>query len=550
VSTPALIGAILIAVVWAAAAIQRTYRQARYFQIEEYMNLRYARWVLREPHRALPARPLVAVVVAALIAIFSDRVPDGFSLIPFAAMLIAGVVALVPLPEPPVKKGFVRTQRAQRLLRTAFALIVIVMGLAVYLGLTMTTTSLVTALIVGGAGAAAFYLAPAWLIAANVLMIPVEEMLRRRFIARARRVLADVHPKVIGITGSYGKTTTKNYLRDILNGRFKAYATPKSYNTMMGICIALNNDVAQDYSIDYFICEMGAYIRGEIQRICGLTPPDISIVIEVGPQHLERFGSLENIAIAKYEIIKALKPEGLGIFNWDNPYVRQMYERGHPHHRIAVSTEADPANLPADGPRFVAHDIEESLAGLRFNVTDAATGLTRHFQTPVVGRHNVLNILLATAVAVHEGMTLDDVARRVAQLQPAESRLVIQTDERGIVVINDAYSANPVGIKSSLAVLKMCRGRRVLITPGMVELGDLHHQENFKLGVLAAQVATDIVLVGPKQTQPIREGVESTTFPREQLQVVNHVSEAIAWYRAHLKAGDAVLLLNDLPDTY
>ncbi len=549
-STPVIVGSILIAAVWAAAAIQRVYRQARFFQIEEYMNLRYARWVLRERSRALPARPLVALIVSALIAFFSDTVPEGFSLIPFAAMLAAGVAALVPLPEPPVKKAFVRTQRALRLLITAFTLIVLVMIAAVYLSLTVSSSSLVSALSVGVAGAVAFYLAPAWLIAANVLMLPIEETLRRLFIRRARGVLADVHPKVIGITGSYGKTTTKNYLRDILNGRFKAYATPKSYNTMLGVCIALNNDVAQDYSIDYFICEMGAYIRGEIQRICGLTPPDISIVVEVGPQHLERFGSLENIAIAKYEIIKALRPDGLGVFNWDNPYVRQMYERGYPQNRIAVSTQADPHTPLPDGPRFIAHEIQESLTGLRFNVTDTATSTTRTFQTPVVGRHNVLNILLATAVAVHEGMTLDDVARRVAQLQPAESRLVTQTDERGVVVINDAYSANPVGVKSSLAVLGMHSGRRALITPGMVELGDLHYQENFKLGVLATQFATDIILVGPKQTQPIREGVESTAFPRERLQVVTHVSEAIAWYREQLNAGDAVLLLNDLPDTY
>ena len=514
------------------------------------MNLRYARWVLRERQRTFPARPLIAFAAAALLALFSDRVPNGFSLIPLAAVAAAGVVACIPPSEPPIKKAFVRTQRAMRLLVTSGTLVGLVITLALVVISSVAASSLSAALAVGAVGVLVFYLAPMWLIAANVLMMPVEAVLRRRFIAQARQVLAEVRPKVIGITGSYGKTTTKNYLRDILNGRYKAYATPKSYNTMMGVCIALNEDVAQDYSIDYFICEMGAYIRGEIQRICSLTPPDISIVIEVGPQHLERFGSLENIAIAKYEIIKALRPDGLGVFNWDNPYVRQMYERGYPNNRIAVSTQADPLHPPPDGPRFIAYDIEDDLSGLRFYVKDAATGDVKRFQTTVVGRHNVLNILLATAVAVHEGMTLDDVARRVAQLQPAESRLVVQRDERGIIVINDAYSANPVGVKSSLAVLGMHHGRRVLITPGMVELGDLHYQENFKLGVLATQYATDIILVGPKQTQPIRDGVESTDYPRERLQIVAHVNEAIDWYRTHLQAGDAVLLLNDLPDTY
>ncbi len=541
---------ILVACLWVAAVVHRAYRQVRFYQIEEYKSARYARYWLSDSKRFLPRRPIVAFGVAAIFALFTDTLPTGVSLTPYLAMSVAALIALVPLSESEVKKPFVRTGRATRILGAAFVTIALLDFLASAIVLQLTDSDRGRALLIGSVGLFLYLLAPLWLMVGNWLMTPVEATLRRRFIARARKVLHDVNPKVIGITGSYGKTTTKNFLRDILNGRYKAYATPKSYNTMMGVCIALNNDVANDYSIDYFISEMGAYVEGEIKRICDLTPPDISIVVDIGPQHLERFGSLENIATAKYEIIKGLRPDGLGIFNYDNAYVRSMFERGYPPKRIAVSKQVDANSVTNGIPRFVASSITETLNGLTFAVTDTTTQQSELFTTTVVGEHNVMNILLATAVAVHEGMSLSEVARRVSSLQPAESRLVRQADERGIVIINDAYSANPVGIVGALQVLGMYSGRRVLITPGMIELGDLHEVENQKLGILAAQHATDIVLVGAKQTEPILNGIKTTAFPTERVHTVNHVREAIDWYRANLQAGDTVLLLNDLPDTY
>jgi UDP-N-acetylmuramoyl-tripeptide--D-alanyl-D-alanine ligase len=541
---------VVLAGIWLAGSGVRIYRQARFFQIEEYMNRRYLRWWLAARERWWLQRPLAAWFIGAAVGLFMGEAPN--SVIPHLVAIIAALIAVIPPDEGEIKRRFVRTQRATRLLVVAWGVafsVLVIGGSGVY----SLTSRLEEAQVplVAFVGLAVFYAAPLWLVSANLLLLPVEEFLRRRFIAQARAVMRQVKPQVIGITGSFGKTTTKTYLRDILNGRNKTYATPKSYNTMMGICLAINNDLAQDYSVEYFICEMGAYIPGEIQRICDLTPPDISIVVEVGPQHLERFGSLEIIAIAKYEIIKALQPTGLGVFNGDNPYVRAMYERQHPQNRIAVSKTLEPATTKPEVARFIASNITETLQGLSFAVTDTLTGQSEFFSTPLVGEHNVMNVLLATAVAVHEGMTLADVARRVRTLQPAESRLVRQVTEQGITIINDAYSANPVGIVSSLRVLGLhTSGRRVLITPGMVELGDLHEPENQRLGVLATEYATDIILVGAQQTAPIQAGVRSTNFPPERLLIVEELSAAIQWYRQHLRAGDTVLFLNDLPDTY
>lgn len=541
----------LIAFVWLAGTWVRVYRQARFFQIEEYMNLRYLRWYFSSRERWLPMRPAAAWAAGIVLSFVMTEAPGNFMFTLIG--IISAVIAIWPPDEGEIKKAFKATARAKRLLAAAFAVAIFSIALCLFLFGHLPIPDMGEIRFGGTAtiGLILFLSTPFILVGGNLLMQPVEAFFRQRFIQRAKGVLSEINPVVIGITGSYGKTSTKHYLAHVLNGRYKVYPTPKSYNTLMGVCIAINNDLANDRSVEYFICEMGAYIPGEIERIADLTKPTISIVVEVGPQHLERFGTLENVARAKYEIIKTLPPDGVGIFNWDNTYVREMYERAYPKTRIAVSRMVDSTTVEASGPRFVASEVQETLAGLRFKVTDTQSGEQEFFETPLLGEHNVTNILLVTAAAVHEGMKLREVAYRVRGLTPAESRLVRETTPQGITIINDAYSANPAGVISSLKVLSLHqRGRRLLITPGMVELGALQETENQKLGEIAAQYATDIILVGSKQTEPIRRGLEKAGFVAERVMVVDSLGEAISWYQSNLKSGDTVLFLNDLPDTY
>jgi UDP-N-acetylmuramoyl-tripeptide--D-alanyl-D-alanine ligase len=498
----------------------------------------------------LPTRPLVASLIGAGLAVMLSEAPG--SAVPLFIIAVASIAAVWPPDEGEIKKPFRRTERVTRLLVVAFLVAVFDITLYAFLvSLVGLEDVALQAVAVMGCGLLTFLTVSLILISANILLMPVESFMRRRFVASARRVMAEIQPTVIGITGSYGKTTTKHFLADILNSRYRAYATPKSYNTMMGISMAINNDLANNYAVDYFIVEMGAYIRGEIARICDLTPPYVGIVVEVGPQHLERFGSLEATAEAKYELIANLPSDGVGVFNWDNKYVRDMYERGYPQTRIAVSKTVAPQAAPEDGPRFIATDVSETLNGLSFTVHDRETGDVQPFTVPIAGEHNVTNLLLATAVAVQEGMSLRDVAFRVRQLQPVESRLVRQTTPQGITIINDAYSANPAGVVSALKSLGLhTGGKRVLITPGMIELGDMQAAENQRLGEIAARYATDVILVGEGQTRPVQEGLAAAGFPPDRLRVVDELREAVAWYQTQLKPGDTVLFLNDLPDTY
>ncbi|MEO0563357.1 MAG: Mur ligase family protein, partial [Chloroflexota bacterium] len=287
---------ILLCILWWGGTCVRIYQQGRFYQIEEYQSLRYLRWLLRSQEHLAPTRGMTMGAGGAVAGLF---VGDT-NTVTFLVLAIAGVAAVYPQAPGEIKKEFKRTKRANRLLGASFAVALVLMVIVALVSSTIGNLeiALVTAYTLG---LIVWWTAPLQLVLGNALMAPVEANIRNGFKRQARAKLDQVQPKVIGITGSYGKTSTKTYIAHILNGKYNAFPTPKSWNTIMGVCLAINTRLNDD--ADYFICEMGAYIPGEIQEIAALTHPSISIVTEVGPQHLERFGTLENIAIAKYEII-------------------------------------------------------------------------------------------------------------------------------------------------------------------------------------------------------------------------------------------------------
>ena len=537
---------LIVALLWLAGGWLRIYQQARFFQIEEYMNGRYWHWLLSHPERWGWRRPIFAWTATLLASFLLLRfvTDEWLWLIVYVA---AALVAIWPAREKEIKKAFVPTPRAVRLLIATGLLFAAVSLLAAGLVSQVALPEVIVSayLFMAGLDVVLFLLAPLFLIAGNGLAYPVEAGLRRFYLAKAGSTLRALEPTVIGITGSFGKTSTKHFLTHILNGRYHAIATPKSYNTLMGVSLAINTLLKDERQLDYFVVEMGAYIPGEIARICALARPQISLVTAVGPQHLERFGTLDAVVEAKAEILAALPPDGVAILNGDDARVRGMADRVPGRQVILVSRE----ELAEAG--LLARNVSESLDGLSFDVVDTASGEERHFQAPLYGLHNVNNLLLATAAARYVGLSLAEIGMRVASLEPFEHRLQRKVQPGGLTILDDAYSANPVGAQSALHVLGLHKkGKRILITPGMVELGSLQASENRKLGALATEVATDIVLVGIEQTRPIYEGVVSTGFNQQRLYVFDTHAESVAWLREHGRAGDTVLFLNDLPDTY
>ncbi len=560
-SAPLLIA--VLCVIAAIGIVRRVYRLARYFQLEGYENKRYFGWMRRQKRE----QRFVLGTVAALLLMFIlflgqsmliGTLPPGsppdtgtFGLFLFVG---TGLIVLLVVLQPgdkQIKQSFKRTPRATRLL---YLSMVISLSLPTYYGIMAILNALngwkgdpigqvyfgVMACLI------ALLITAAVLPLSNILLYPVEESVRQKFMRLAKGHLKATGAAVICITGSYGKTSTKHYLQHFLSTRFDSAMTPKSFNTLMGISRYVNESLADDPRLDYFIAEADAYFVGENASICRLVEPTIGMIMSVGPMHLERLGSMENVIKAQYEIIESLPPSGVGVFNGDDPLVWAMAERGHPQTRLIVTRTG------LTGATLEALNIQHTAEGVRFTARDNRTGETRDFAAPLYGETNITNILMAAAVGLHLGIPLRDLAERSATLQPAEHRMVRRVFPDGTVVIDDAYSANPVGTKAALEVLKLhTQGkRRIVISSGMFELGEASESENHKLGENMSESATDVILIGHKQAQPICAGLSQKGFPPDRVHVVESLEDAINIYRGFIESGDTLLMLTDLPDVY
>lgn len=384
--------------------------------------------------------------------------------------------------------------------------------------------------------------APLWVGLAAGLMQPVETTIQKGFKRQARRRLqARPDLNVIGVTGSYGKTSTKFILAEFLRQKYNVYATPSSYNTPMGLCLAVNEHLNPEHQV--LVLEYGIRYPGDMDELCDIAAPDTAVVTTVGVAHLETMGTREHIAAEKGKLVERTPPDGPAILNADDERVAAMAERTEgPVWR--VSTEGHPE---AD---ITATEIQYDTTGTSFHVTDD-TGTTASFQTRLLGRHNVLNVLLAVAVGRSMGLRLRQMAHAAQRLEPVEHRL--QLRERGdVTIIDDAFNSNPVGARNAVEILsEMGDGRRAIVTPGMVELGDRQWDENEAFGRVIADHDLDLVLlVGPDQTAPIQEGLADAQFPDERVKVFSSLTDAQNFLQSYLEPGDVVLYENDLPDQY
>ncbi|MDX1545875.1 MAG: UDP-N-acetylmuramoyl-tripeptide--D-alanyl-D-alanine ligase, partial [Rhodothermales bacterium] len=437
------------------------------------------------------------------------------------------------------KKPLAYTNRLKRLLATAAALALVPVALGAWIGLRQDGLEgffpYLAGFFVADAGG------PLWVLLAAFLTEPLEAHFRRGFKRQARQTLQDrTDLTVIGITGSYGKTSTKFIIAEILRQRFSVLATPGSYNTPMGLCLVVNNKLKPEHQV--LVLEFGMRYRGDIQELCALAPPGLAVVTSVGPAHLETMGSIENIAREKGDLLEYMRPGGPAVLNIDNEHVAAMEARA-PGRIWRVSTEG------RDGADITARDLRYGPEGATFTVRDD-TGEEARFQTKLLGRHNVLNILLGVAVGREMGLRLRQIAHAVARIEPVEHRLALR-QEGPVTIIDDAFNSNPVGARNAVEILGQFEtGRRVIVTPGMVELGARQAEENRTFGEHIARHADLAVLIGERQTAPIREGLRSGGFPDEQTKVFNSLFDAQDFLRGYLRPGDVVLYENDLPDQY
>jgi UDP-N-acetylmuramoyl-tripeptide--D-alanyl-D-alanine ligase len=533
---------------WMAA---RAVKALHLLQLDNYANDHFARWLLERPSRRLvePFSGLCHVAFAAAALLLPAFGVSAALLLAMWAGCAAGLLAYTLLTAEPAKKPLVYTGRAIRILSVAVGLALAFLGVTTWVALSRLQGDLAAPLgrspilIILVVGLLITQLSPLIVFLANVLLVPVQSTINRTYLRRARQRLNAVRPLVVGITGSYGKTSTKYLLDQLLSKHRRVLKTPLSYNTLMGVCRAINDSLRDDCEV--FIAEMGAYRPGDIKELCDFVQPTIGILTAIGPQHLERFKTIENIEKTKYELIKALPPSGVAIFNNDDPRCRALADRTT-HVRV-MRYGLDTAGQALD---IWAEQMAMGPQGLSFTMADKQ-GRRVDVHTVLLGRHNVLNILGAACAAVALGLSLEDLAKAIADLPPVPHRLQLIDNGAGVTIIDDSYNSNPSGAMAALEVLASFRGgQRILVTPGMVELGPLEAQLNEEFGAQAAAVCDYVVLVGVERTKPLLAGLQRKNFPAENIRVVRDLKAATLILPTIVGAGDTVLFENDLPDQY
>lgn len=380
-----------------------------------------------------------------------------------------------------------------------------------------------------------------FIIVANVINVPVEKQVFYYYKYKAQRKLKSMtNLNVIGITGSFGKTSSKQILNDILNVKFNSFPTPKNYNTTYGLILTINNYL--DKFTDTFIAEMGAFKRGEIKELCNLVKPKYGILTRIGEAHLESFGSLENTTLGKFELIESLPSDGCGVLNFDDERQRN-YKLKNKCDIITIGIDYEEVDVRATNIRL-------SSNGSTFDVKFNGDKEVYTFETRLLGKHNIYNILAGIALGKYLGISVTQLIGSVKGVRSIEHRLELKK-MGNINIIDDAYNSNPSGCKSALEVLKLMPGKRVIITPGMIELGSKQYELNLEFGRLIANSADKVILVGANQTKPIYEGLELEDYNMKNVFVLNDVKEAFPLAYSFKETGELyVLIENDLPDIF
>lgn len=510
-----------------AACAAYVFVQAVYFvhmlQLNSYRPERYAKW--RRENRARLLSPL-RLAAPLLLLLFAGLTPMMGAWASITAVIPLGLFALLNIP-PRAKKPLVVTHRVMRLFVTLAVLFLLAAAAAWLLPLWAAPV------VFGLFSFPVFW----WVALANRINQPLERALAARYVRDARRRLeASPQLTVIGITGSYGKTSAKNFLHALLSVKYNVLMTPESYNTTMGVVRTVREQLRPSHQI--FIAEMGAKNPGDIKEICDLVRPRYGMITSIGEQHLETFGTVENIIRTKFELVDALPSEGRAFLNADNLHIRGRIVKNVPV--ISYGVEA------ASSAMYTATDIAVDANGSQFTVT-APGGETRVFTTRLLGAHNIQNLAGCIAVAHTLGITLEELVYPVRMLKPVPHRLQLLPNG----YIDDAYNSNPAGFRAALDVLGLFEGQRVLVTPGMVELGQRQEELNRELGGYAASRCDYAVLVGEKQAPPLREGLTAAGFPTDRIFVAHTLQEGLNWVNAlPFDRLRTVLLENDLPDNF
>lgn len=380
-----------------------------------------------------------------------------------------------------------------------------------------------------------FVISPVIFILAHLIMYPVEILIKKSYISKTRKKLKKFKGIKIAITGSYGKTSVKNILKHLLEDKFKVIASPKNYNTPMGVCKTVASELKEDTQIAIF--EMGARREGDIRELMEIIRPDIGILTAIGEQHLDTFGNLKTIIRTKNEIVKFMQGQGKIFFDGENENTLNLYKKCSKNKELTCSDKGISSYS----------NIEYSPSGMSFDIKirDQQTRV----RTKLLGNFNCKNIVIAASVASYLGVSFDDIVKQIETLDPVKNRLEL-INMKDFSIIDDSYNANEVGVRESLNVLKKFMGRKIVITSGLVEMGDLQYEKNFKIGKQIAKSANMVVIMNETNKKAIYKGLKEEGFEEENIFYAQSREEQMEIIKKLTCKGCVFLFQNDLPDNY
>ena len=453
-------------------------------------------------------------------------------LIFYFIFVITFIIAMLKVPQ---KTPLKLTKRMWRLILLYFFSMVIVSFLLLSISIEWVNFARYSSI------AITIILIPLMVPLCNIINRPFETLIKNIFKKRSRKKLASFkNLKVIGITGSYGKTSTKHFLKEILSQKYNVYSSPSSFNTPMGLSKVILKELSQEHQI--FIAEMGATRKGDIKEICDFVKPNVAVLTGVGNQHLKTFQTLENIKNTKYELIESLNEQDNAYFNINSNDMQNLYDKCNLVNKKRVV-------LNDQNQDFTCFDIVANDKGLAFKMKLKTEIID--CKTKVLGDHNIENILLASVIAYDLGVTPKMIARAISKLKSVNHRLELSKAQNGVIILDDSFNSNVSGTKQALKTLSyFTNKRKVIVTPGLVELGDIEAELNEQFGKDIAQICDIAIIVNTHNKKAIESGLLSQNFDENNIYFVDTLRDAVKLFETVLKHGDVVLLENDLPDNY
>lgn len=372
------------------------------------------------------------------------------------------------------------------------------------------------------------------LLLTALILLPFEIFIKNCFIKKARKVLDNYRGIKIGITGSFGKTSTKNFLGQMLKEKYSVCITPKNYNTPMGLCKTALEVLKDETQV--LIVEMGARHKGDIKELMQMLHPSYGILTAVGEQHLESFGSLEVIKSTKFELCEQMSKDGIIVFDGNNEITKSLYDKfiGEKY-------------LVGEGGYVQVLEADYSARGTQIKIR--LGNKTYYTSTPIIGKDMLSNVCTAAAMALILGVDEESILKVINRLKPAPHRLELITNDF-CTIIDDSYNSNLKGGIQACECLKLFSGKKIVISPGLVEQGEKQYELNFKLGKAIGESCDEFIIMNETNKVALTQGALAAGLSKEKLHYALSRKSQIEILKNIQEKGSIVLFENDLPDNY